>query len=161
MLRALSRRLIRDDRGRRWPPRSSDRRRREEGPFEPGRVTQMSDISENAESLLTIISAAEQPGFVTTSDPPKENAIDRRQLFRAAAPWVGGVFGIAALGLEVPRSMAQVVASAELGAPGLSLSWSRSGAGSRPPPGSMSGAGPFQRSNSRKVSSGVAADPVQ
>jgi hypothetical protein len=46
----------------------------------------MSDISGNSESLLTIVSAAEQPGFVTTSDPPKENAIDRRQLFRAAAP---------------------------------------------------------------------------
>ena len=77
----------------------------------------MSDISENSESLLTIVSAAEQPGFVTTSDPPKENAIDRRQLFRAAAPWVGGVFGIAALGLDVPRAMAQVVASAEAALP--------------------------------------------
>jgi pimeloyl-ACP methyl ester carboxylesterase len=73
----------------------------------------MSDISENSGSSLTFVSAGEQPGFVTTRDPPKENAIARRQLFRAAAPWVGGVFGSAALGLDVPRVMAQVAATAE------------------------------------------------
>jgi hypothetical protein len=40
----------------------------------------MSDASRNSESLLTIVNAAQQPGFVTMRDPRKENGMDRRQL---------------------------------------------------------------------------------
>jgi dienelactone hydrolase len=73
----------------------------------------MSDISKDSASLSTIANVPQPPGFGTMRDIRKEEGMHRRQFLRIAAPWVGGVFGTAILGLDLPQAMAQVVASAE------------------------------------------------
>jgi dienelactone hydrolase len=77
----------------------------------------MLDVSGNSAPLLTVANAAQKPGFATIRDPRKENGVDRRQLLREAAPWIGGVLGTGLLGLDVPRAMAEAVASGDASLP--------------------------------------------
>jgi len=69
----------------------------------------MSDISRNAGPSSTVANAAQQPSF--------ENGMDRRQLLREGAPWIGGVLGAGLLGLDVPRAMAEAVARSNASLP--------------------------------------------